>query len=275
MVAELRDRRAKGAGYPVGLGTLIDAAGAPDSGVVKRALALGIFRLAVIPAVPSDPDTPVALAGDQEQLAAAPLVLTRAVAATRTAENQAVPVGDVTKKLARDLHPAFAAAVARQIASAALPAGVGCLHIKKKPHLFLLEDVGKVPPVRETPPSGPLPETGRGSEAAEPPRLAAGADRTVSPEPRAGASGFALLFDQAFARLDQEHGSPNLVSLVQLRQEVPVGRGTFDEGLDQLRRLGRYSLQGAEGRHGISAEERAAGIEEHGHLLLFVSRREA
>jgi hypothetical protein len=43
--------------------------------------------------------------------------------------------------------------------------------------------------------------------------------------------------------------------------------------LQRLRREGRYSLTGAEGRHGISAEERDAGITEDGNLLLFVSRR--
>jgi hypothetical protein len=43
--------------------------------------------------------------------------------------------------------------------------------------------------------------------------------------------------------------------------------------LQRLRRAGRYSLSAAEGRHGISAEERDAAIPEDGSLLLFVSRR--
>jgi hypothetical protein len=86
---------------------------------------------------------------------------------------------------------------------------------------------------------------------------------------------FARLFDEAFARLDQERGSANLVSLVRLREEVPVDRDTFDRELGRLRREGRYSLTGAEGRHGISPEERQAGITEDGALLLFVSRKQA
>jgi hypothetical protein len=38
-----------------------------------------------------------------------------------------------------------------------------------------------------------------------------------------------------------------------------------------VRRQGRYSLSAAEGRHGISPEERDAGIIEDGSLLLFAS----
>jgi hypothetical protein len=83
---------------------------------------------------------------------------------------------------------------------------------------------------------------------------------------------FAQQFEEAFARLaPASHG---LVSLVDLRRQVPIERHEFDEGLNRLRRAGRYSLQGAEGRFGITPEERDAGIVEHGNLLLFVSRRE-
>jgi hypothetical protein len=83
------------------------------------------------------------------------------------------------------------------------------------------------------------------------------------------------LLEEAFERLDRQKGSHNLVSLVELRREVPVGRPAFDGELQRLRRAGRFSLSGAEGRHGISQEERDAGIPEDGALLLFVSRRGA
>jgi hypothetical protein len=56
---------------------------------------------------------------------------------------------------------------------------------------------------------------------------------------------------------------------------VPVDRAAFDTGLHQLRVAGRYSLSAAEGRHGLSPEEREAGITEDGTLLLYVSRRTA
>jgi hypothetical protein len=61
---------------------------------------------------------------------------------------------------------------------------------------------------------------------------------------------------------------------VKLRQQVPVEREHFDEELNRLRRANRYTLSAAESRHGVSEEEREAGIVEHGSLLLFVSRRE-
>jgi hypothetical protein len=88
-------------------------------------------------------------------------------------------------------------------------------------------------------------------------------------------SDFGRLFDEAFARLDQQRGSHNLVSLVKLRQEVPVERMTFDTELHRLRRAGRYTLTTSEARHGISHEEQEAGIVEDGTLLLFVSRKPA
>jgi hypothetical protein len=96
----------------------------------------------------------------------------------------------------------------------------------------------------------------------------------ASPAPRSEED-FARLFDDAFARLDRERGGHNLVSLVGLRQSLPVSREAFDDGLRGLRRQGRYSLSAAEGRHGLSPEERQAGLVEDGTLLLYVSRRDA
>ena len=56
-------------------------------------------------------------------------------------------------------------------------------------------------------------------------------------------------------------------------RRVPVDRETFDGELQRLRREGDYSLSAAEGRHGVTAEEKEAALAEHGALLLFVSRR--
>ena len=96
-----------------------------------------------------------------------------------------------------------------------------------------------------------------------------GADAPRSPTP----VDFAALFDEAFDRLDRQKGSHNLVSLLDLRPAVAAGRTAFDAGLHQLRRAGRYTLSTAEGRHGVSPEERAAGLVEEGALLLFVSKK--
>jgi hypothetical protein len=91
--------------------------------------------------------------------------------------------------------------------------------------------------------------------------------------PATPAAGFESAFDEAFARLDRQGGSYNFVSLVELRRALAVDRATFDSQLRRLREAGRYTLSAAEGRHGITEEQRGAGISEDGTLLLFASRR--
>jgi hypothetical protein len=83
----------------------------------------------------------------------------------------------------------------------------------------------------------------------------------------------AQAFQHAFALLDREGGGHNQVSLVDLRARVPSERAAFDAALQELRRQGCFTLSAAEGRHGITFEEQAAGLREDGALLLFVSRR--
>jgi hypothetical protein len=76
-------------------------------------------------------------------------------------------------------------------------------------------------------------------------------------------------FDAAYRRLDGGH---NLVSLVALRRALGgYSREAFDRGLWNLRRVGVYSCAAAE--RDVSAADRAAGVEEDGLLLLYVSRR--
>jgi hypothetical protein len=85
---------------------------------------------------------------------------------------------------------------------------------------------------------------------------------------------FADVFFQAFDSLDRQTGSRNFVSLVDLRTAIPGERDAFDRELQRLRRDGLVSLSAAEGRHGISDDERAAAIYEEGSCLLFVSRKQ-
>ena len=86
---------------------------------------------------------------------------------------------------------------------------------------------------------------------------------------------FARRFEAVFDRLDRERGGHNFLSLVLLRKNLAdVGRDAFDRGLQDLRRAGRFTMSAAEGRHGLTVEERTAGILEDGTLLLHVSRRQ-
>jgi hypothetical protein len=249
LLAALKDARRDGSDYPLRLAHLIEQAdaSAPER-VVKAALAHGSFNCCALTALPGKRDSLVALNEDRDRLAGDPRLLEQALAATRTQDNQAVPLSDLGKKLAPELRPVFVAALEKELAGGALPAGVGALTIRKKPHLFLLADLAgrqPAPAVAEAP-----------AEAKEKPPLV----------------DFARMFDEVFERLGQaSHGQ---VSLVELRRQVPVERERFDEELNRLRRAGRYSLEGAEGRHGISSEEREAGIVEHGRLLLYVSKHE-
>jgi hypothetical protein len=85
---------------------------------------------------------------------------------------------------------------------------------------------------------------------------------------------FERRFEDAFRRLDRDQGGHNFVSLAFLRPALAdVPRAAFDSELQALRVAGRYSLSGAEGRHGLTGEEQVAGIMENGTLLLYVSRR--
>jgi hypothetical protein len=95
----------------------------------------------------------------------------------------------------------------------------------------------------------------------------------ASPPPREPPVDFARAFDEAFDRINRHKGGHNLVGLQELRRLLPSARAEFDDGLRRLRLAGRYTLSAAEGRHGISPEEREASILEDGSLLLYVSRR--
>jgi hypothetical protein len=247
LVQVLTQRRESGTdAYPVPLDRLIAETGiAATPAVVKKALGLEPFRGRAVLPLPSLPDSLVALAADAERLLASPGMFHQALAAARTPDNQILSVADLKKKLAKNLQAAFTDAVNRQLDARVLPDGIGVLYSKKKPLLFLLADLR----------IGPLPTAPKPSPAPLP-------------------MDFAHLFDEAFARLDREHGSHNHVSLVALRRILSVDRAAFDAGLRQLRRDGRYSLSAAEGRHGLSAEEQDAAIREDGSMLLFVSKRE-
>jgi hypothetical protein len=144
----------------------------------------------------------------------------------------------------------------RKAETGILPPGIGWVVLKKNKLLFRLEDV----------------RGARGEEGE-----ARGEGRGMRCEKKevvfSGSSGFEQTFDEAFERLNRAKGSHNFVSLLDLRREVPVPRAVFDAGLHRLRVADRYTLSAAEGRHGLDAAERKAGLVEEGTLLLYVSRR--
>jgi hypothetical protein len=247
LVCQLETQRQLGpAAYPIRMSRLVELAG---QGIALRLLprarksAPFATRVALLTRKPKDPL--IVLAEDVERAAGSPVVLTFLLETSRTATARAFTLSELKGPLAKPAQAPFGDWVNRQIEARALPVGVGWIGARRQRFLFFLEDV-----------RGRLTESGM-----------------TPPAPPAPAADFDTAFDDAFMRLDRRVGSHNFVSLVELRRALAFDRATFDTGLARLRRAGHYSLSAAEGRHGLTEEQRAAGITEDGTLLLYVSRR--
>ncbi|MBI1918066.1 MAG: hypothetical protein HYS12_25520 [Planctomycetes bacterium] len=262
LLDDLRGRRERGRLYPVPLSEMVREVqpGAAQT-LIDRAVADKTFKKQAVVAMAKQAGAPAVLKGDEHILAASPLLLEFVLSITHSESNQAIPVTDLKKKVSKDLQRPFESAVQDALTGFALPAGVGALRIKKKDHLFLMRDVNAAGPL----PREDLPVAATPTTLAPPSEERAGDGRP--------ALDFGTAFDEAFTRLDQQRGSPNFVSLVDLRRELPVDRDTFDRELRDLRRAGLFSLNAAEGREGLTHEEQAAAIREEGTLLLFVARK--
>lgn len=258
--------------YPLTLSRLVELTepGVADSRV-KKAMAQPVLQEAVLVAMKNCANTPVALIEDRELLVGSSLLLEGALTLARRNTDQICTLAKVRSKVIPPLQLALEEAIRRRIETRSLPPAVGCLWQRNKPVLFLIRDVLNTPPepARSTTGEEKLPtekEGVRGTAATSP-------EGTLPVAPARPASTFTRAWDEAFQQLDRQRGSHNFVSLLDLRRALPVDRPTFDAELRHLRRAGRYTLSGAEGRHGVSPEEQEAGIQEDGCLLLFVSRK--
>jgi hypothetical protein len=256
----LRSQRGLGdAAYPLSVRRLVeltDPGAAPA--VLKKALARKTFLKEVALLSAKAPDAPIALAADSGTLAGSALTLEFLLRQTRTAATHAFTAAKLKKKATGKMQKPFQDAINRRIAEGTLPPTVGWVSISGRKMLLLLSDLHTT--AGQPPPAAPAPAPPPPPVAQEPP---------AAPAP---ALDFVAAFEQAFTRLDRAGGGHNFVSLVALRGALSADRDSFDQGLRRLRQEGRYALSAAEGRDGISAEERAAGILEEGSLLLFVSR---
>jgi hypothetical protein len=257
--------------YPLTLARLVELTqpGVAKS-LVKGAIAQPAIQETVLLAVKNHPETPVALAEDGDLLAGSELLLETAVTVARTKTDHVCTLAKVKKKVIPDLQKPLEDAIRQRIETRSLPPTIGCLRKGKNWVLFLMGDVLTAPPRRTKPArSEEAPPVPGKKEEPQAPPSEKGAPPTLVPP----AGAFAAAFDEAFQRLDRQKGSHNFVSLVDLRRALPMDRQTFDAGLRNLRQAGRYSLSGAEGRHGVSLEQQEAGIVEDGSLLLYVSRK--
>lgn len=78
----------------------------------------------------------------------------------------------------------------------------------------------------------------------------------------------------AFDAIDRETGRDNMVSLVRLGKDSGLSPTEMHNVLDGMRQSGEWTMTGAEGRHGISDEERKYGLHQGGSLLLYLSRKQ-
>jgi hypothetical protein len=254
LVRVLRAQRSLGGdAYPLAFARLLELTQPRAAkSLLKKAVAQPAFQETVLLAMKNQPESPVALAEDRDLLAASDLLLEKAVQLTRTDADQICTLPRRKKTIHPGLQKPLEEAIHRRIETRSLPPAIGGLRQGKTWVLFLMSDVLSAPPGRPKPAPSPTPA------------------QVPASEPSAT---FARLFDEAFGQLDRQKGAHNFVSLVELRRVLAVDRQTFDAGLRSLRQAGRYTLSGAEGRHGVSPEEREAGITEDGSLLLYVSRK--
>jgi hypothetical protein len=236
------------ASYPLTVQRLVELTDphAPAA-LVKQALAKKTLQRQAILARAGSREAPVALVDDLDLLAACPLTLEFLLRAAATPASQAFTLAKLKEKATGKLKKPFQDAAGRRIADGTLPPTVGWVLSRGSKLLFLLNNLHTGHP--------PVPSA-----------------RVPAAETNALPASFAEAFAAVFERLDRQQGGHNFVSLVELRRALPVPRAAFDAGLEQLRRQGRYALSAAEGRAGITPEERQAGIPEEGTLLLFASR---
>ncbi len=276
MLSVLRSQRTLGGeAYPLALGELgrlTDPSASPAAllaAAAKRKAFAGHVALVKTKSSKCPPklaiESPLALLDDVEELAASPQTVEFALRGMRTPTIRARTIADIGNWVAARLKQPLRAVLQRQLEGDSLPATVAWLPIGR-PKLFLIDDL-RPPELRgrlAKPPEDRLP-------GAAP---AGAAESGPCRPPEEDSRDFAAAFEAAFTRFDRQQGGKNLVSLVDLRAALPeFTRAEFDAGLTHLRGARRFSLSAAESIHGIQPQERAAGIEETGSLLLYVSRR--
>lgn len=264
MLETLQAQRGHGQ-YPLTLAELARLT-APDTRPQQALAAVRkrLFSSGAIVARAGRIDAPVAAIEDLELLAGSAITLEFALRSMQTASMRARTVADLGSRLTSTakFKDVFKRAVNEQVEREQTPPGVGWI-VDRKPKLFLLEEI-RPRWLRQRLTAG-----NDGKAALRQPAVPA--EATASAEKP---EDFAICFEKAFDQLDRQKGSHNFVSLLDLRRRLSdIPRHRFDTGLHQLRIAGRFTLSAAESVSGIPVEQREAGIEEAGSLLLHVSRR--
>lgn len=296
LVKVLESQRPLGSGaYPATLRRLAELADLDPQRDAKKILSAAAsrkFQQHALVVGAKDLDALAVMIHDVGRLAEIPQVLESALRAARTKTKRLHKPDDLAKKVFgsknenSELRKQFAAAMVKQCHADALPPTIGAIAFEDGPQFFLIDDLLPASlrrraaetsdrglgsrggaPVSDQRPSQPTPETAKDDGAAPAP---ANTDVTLD----GVYEEFVRKFEEAFSRLDRQHGGYNFVSLAELRRELgSYSRAEFDQGLRRLRIEGRFTLSGAQSKQGLSDEVREAGINEAGHLLTYASRR--
>lgn len=247
LIDELKRLKAAGKdSYPTRLSTLLESTcHLATQSVRDKSIRVEPFCAHAIISFEENPQSVVALAGDEALLAGSPILLSIAFEKVRTDANHVIAIDKIAK--CKGVHPAvslhFQTSIERNIVGNQIPLGLGALKIGKKWSVFRLTDV-----------IGNLSiEDSQGNQSAFDP------------------ADFEHDFDVAFASLDGKLGLPRYASLVDLRPSLSkYPREVFDQELLKLRRSGKYSLSLVEGRFGLTDEERGAClvVDHVPHLLV-------
>ena len=250
LIDELKRLKAAGKdSYPTRLSALLESTGHTTAQSVRdKAIRVEPFCAHAIVSFECNPQSVVALAGDEALLAGSPILLSMAFEKVRTDSNHVIAIDKIAK--CKGVHPAvmphFQTSIERNIVGNQIPLGLGALKIGKKWSVFRLTDV-----------IGNLSvEDSQGNHSAFDP------------------TDFERDFDAVFASLDGKLGLPRYASLADLRPALPqYPREIFDQELLKLRRSGKYSLSLVEGRFGLTDEERGACLVVDHVPHLFVQKK--
>lgn len=245
---------------------------------IKRAAGRPAFAGHTVALRPKTLDAPLVPTAQAQRLATAPQTLPYLLRTARTASKHLFTVAELAKKAPAELRPPIEQHARDMVDRGSLAPQVIAVRDGKRIKFFLLDDLEPLTLRRRLEEVLGSGDAARDASLSETPAAAEAATNVAAPaaisHSPARAESFPSEFSSAFERLDRAAGSYNQVSLAALRQALPEWpREAFDSALLELRRSGQYALSGLQNRFGISPTEQQAGIQEGGHLLLYVSQK--
>lgn len=151
LVQQLEVRRGLGGdSYPLALRRLAELADPQTPpALLDKAVSRKAFTARAVIACKKDADSPVALLDDLDLLAANPLLMEFLLGSVSSPDRWSWPIARLAARLNTRLKKPFQDAVGRLIGEDRLPATVGVVVVRGKPHLFLRRFQPPKPPAEE------------------------------------------------------------------------------------------------------------------------------